>query len=216
MYNSQLRIFIQARMSSSRFPEKVLASFNGKPVIANVVDRILKIFTKEQIVIATSSDVSDDRLVSYMDGFGIAIFRGGLNNVFDRFQNCLRKHPCTWFFRLCADSPLIDADVMKRFVGYINREDLDLVTNVLVRTFPKGHSVEMIKSDTFAKIDQNKLTIEEKEHITKFYYNHPRDFRMQNIESSDPLLAKQNLCIDTIDDLHRLENFMKSAGNSTI
>lgn len=216
MDNIKLRVFIQARMSSSRFPEKVMAPFNGKPVIVNVIDRILRLFTKEQIVIATSLSVSDDRLASYVGGLGIAVFRGDLNNVFDRFQGCLKKYPCKWFFRICADSPLMDVDIIKRFVSYVDREDLDLVTNVLVRTFPKGHSVEMIKSDIFAKIDRNRLTVEEKEHITKFYYNYPREFKILNLESSDPLLAQQNFCVDTIEDLYRLEGYMGSSGNLTI
>ena len=79
------------------------------------------------------------------------------------------------------------------------------MTNVYPRTFPKGQSVEMLRSDTFAAIPADLLSEEEQEHVTKYYYNHPDRFRMLNIESGDPRLGQMSYVVDTIDELHRLE-----------
>jgi spore coat polysaccharide biosynthesis protein SpsF len=90
----------------------------------------------------------------------------------------------------------------------------DLVTNVQVRTFPKGHSVELIKSDTFERIDSLRLSAEEKEHVTRFYYNHPTEFRIINLSSENPSLAEVNYAVDTVDDFHRLEETLRLRDSS--
>jgi spore coat polysaccharide biosynthesis protein SpsF len=95
--------------------------------------------------------------------------------------------------------------LLKAVLKYANMPDIDLVTNVQIRTFPIGHSVEMIKSATFARIDSSQFTPEEKEHVTEVYYNHSTKFRIMNIESADPGLAKISFAVDTLEDLFRLE-----------
>jgi spore coat polysaccharide biosynthesis protein SpsF (cytidylyltransferase family) len=82
---------------------------------------------------------------------------------------------------------------------------IDLVTNVFPRTFPKGHSVELLNAGSFARLDSVLLSAEEQEHLTKVYYNHPERFRIVNVSSGDPALAAMNYCVDTLEDLRRLE-----------
>lgn len=200
-----VRIFIQARMSSQRFPGKVLAPFKGKPLIAQVIGRITQAVPAASVVLATSGEPADDPLVALVRELGIAVFRGPLENVFRRFQLCLEEYPCTWFFRICGDSPLLYGELLQILLAHSHRSDLDLVTNVYPRTFPKGQSVEMLRSETFAAIPGDLLSEEEQEHVTKYYYNHPDRFRMLNLESGDPRLGQMSHVVDTIDDLRRLE-----------
>ena len=200
-----IRAFIQARMSSTRFPGKVLAPLNGRPIIAHVISQVAKVMPADQITVATSTEPSDDPLVSYVQHLGISVYRGSLNDVFGRLQLCLKKYPCTWFFRVCADSPFLDSTLFQSMLRYRERLDIDLVTNVYPRTFPKGKSVEMLNATRFTKIDPNRLSSEEKEHLTKVYYLHPTEFRIINLESSDPSLAEMSFAVDTLEDLRRLE-----------
>jgi spore coat polysaccharide biosynthesis protein SpsF len=86
---------------------------------------------------------------------------------------------------------------------------VDLVTNVQVRTFPRGHSVELINSATFAKLDVLQLSPEEKEHVTRVYYNHPTEFRIINVTSENPTLAQLNFAVDTVEDFNRLEQTLR-------
>jgi spore coat polysaccharide biosynthesis protein SpsF (cytidylyltransferase family) len=191
-------------MSSRRFPGKVLAPLDGKPLLAHLVDRLKRVASADSIVLATSDHRSDDPLAAYVPRLGISLFRGPLDNVFERFRLCLDRYPCDGFYRISADSPMLDVNLLSRLAEKM-APDIDLVTNVFPRTFPKGHSVELLNSGRFARLDSVLLSAEEQEHLTKVYYNHPERFRIVNVSSGDPALAAMNYCVDTLEDLRRLE-----------
>lgn len=200
-----VRVFIQARMSSNRFPGKVLAPFHGRPLIAQVVHRVSEALPLEQITVLTSLEESDDPLALYVAGLGCGVFRGPLADVFSRFQLCLREYPCDWFIRISADSPLMDSRILSRALEYRQRTDLDLVTNVFPRTYPKGHSCEMVRSSIFAALDAGQLTPEEKEHVTKVFYAHSEQYNILNFESGQDVVSDEGLAIDTLEDYYRLQ-----------
>jgi spore coat polysaccharide biosynthesis protein SpsF len=200
----EVLVLIQARMSSARFPGKVLAPVNGSPMISHVIAGAERVFDKQALIVATSNEISDDPLDSYVRSLGVRIFRGPLDDVFTRFRLCLREHPCDWFFRISADSPLLNTSIMKAMLTYID-PSLDLITNVQKRTFPHGHSVELLNTRTFQKIMDARLSAEHREHVTKFYYENAGEFRILNLENTDISYTKLNFVVDTLDDLHRVE-----------
>lgn len=204
-----IRVFIQARMSSQRFPGKVLAPFRGQPLIRNVIDRVAHAVPLSQIVVVTSVDPTDDPLSLYIQHLQVACFRGSLEDVFSRFQRALNLYPCEWLIRVSGDSPLMDGEIITTMLDYAlhdpNRDQVSLYTNVFPRTFPVGHSVEIIHAQRFAAISADTLTADEKEHVTKVFYNHPAQYGIINRESGDPSLAQKRLVVDTLDDLRRLE-----------
>ena len=205
-----VRIFIQARMSSKRLPGKVLAPFAGRPMIAWVVERVAAVLPKEFITVLTSTEESDDPLALYLDHLGISYLRGPLGEVFSRFQLGLERYPCDWFIRISGDSPLYDSSLIERALAYKDRQDIDLVTNIYPRTFARGHSIEMLKASTFAAIDPARLTAEEQEHVTKYYYNHAGEFNIVNIESGLAEPPTEHLAVDTLEDFYRLERLALS------
>lgn len=202
-------------MSSTRFPGKVLAPLCGQPIITHVILQVARVIPSDRITVATTSEQSDDPLASYVQDIGISIYRGPLDDVFTRFRLCLKEYPCTWFFRVCGDSPLLDCALLQTALSYGDRQDVDIVTNVFPRTCPIGKSVEMLKSATFAAIDSKRLTPEEKEHLTMVYYNHPTEFKIINIELEDPGLAEESFCVNTLEDLRRLEENLRSGERTT-
>jgi spore coat polysaccharide biosynthesis protein SpsF len=201
--------FIQARMSSSRFPGKVLAPIGGTPMIARVIGGISSIYPKDRIVLATSTETSDDPLSLYVESLGIKVFRGPLDDVFGRFRLCLQANPCDWFFRISADSPLLNCSILAMMDSLVV-DSLDLITNVQKRTFPHGHSVELLNAEKFSQIDPTRLSADDCEHVTRFYYNHADEFRILNLENMDADYAKLNFVVDTLDDLHRVEAMEKT------
>ena len=211
-----LRVLVQARMSSSRFPGKVLAPFLGKPIIAHVIERIQIAVPSDQIILLTSSEMSDDPLAAYVERqLGITVYRGELENVFARFQGCLREHPCDWFARICADSPMIDGELIARLVGLV-RDDFDIVTNVSTRTFPPGQSVELMRTAPFLSVDSRTLTTQEQEHVTLPYYRKTSPYRMLKVVSSMPSLANTPMAVDSIEDLRKLEAFATNSPTAAI
>ena len=191
-------------MSSERFPGKVLAPCAGRPLVDRVAEAVARVVPRERVVLATSTDPTDDPLATYASAIGLRVFRGDRLDVFGRFQQCLLANPCDWFFRVCADSPLLDASVMERALKSA-RADIDLVTNLAPRTFPHGLSVELLRADAFAAIDGDALDAASREHLTRVYYANPGRFRILNLESEDPEAAARHLAVDTIDDLRRIE-----------
>jgi spore coat polysaccharide biosynthesis protein SpsF (cytidylyltransferase family) len=132
------------------------------------------------------------------------VFRGPLDDVFGRFRGALEAFPCRWFFRICADSPLLDASLFGRMLAHAARDDLDLVTNVFPRTFPKGQSLEMVSAPTFAGIDVATLSPALREHVTKVFYERAEAFRILNVTADAPA-AGEDLALDSLEDLRRLE-----------
>ncbi|RJR49541.1 MAG: hypothetical protein C4576_06605 [Desulfobacteraceae bacterium] len=125
----RVQAIMQARMSSRRFPGKVLAPFRGKPVIWHVVAAVRRALPRIPIVVATSTDAVDDPLNVYLRDLGIAVFRGSRDCVFDRFRACVAVHPCEWVLRICADSPLMDTKLLQTVVS---PQNIDMFTRLLV------------------------------------------------------------------------------------
>lgn len=196
-------VFIQARMSSRRFPGKVLAPFRGRPIILSVVEAVRSALPSAPIVVATSVEPSDDPLAAYLERIDVPVFRGALDDVVARFRGCLKAHPCARVLRVCADSPLLGAGVLRLVAAPTDR--FDLVTTTQRRTFPIGHNVELIDAEALRALPDKELDREDKEHLTRFFHRHPERFRILNVESGHPELATQNLAVDTIEDLARLE-----------
>lgn len=200
-----IRAFIQARMSSRRFPGKVLAPLNGTPLIAHVIDRAAEALPRGQITVSTSTEASDDPLACYVEHLGVAVHRGPLDDVFSRFAACLEANPCTWFFRLGADSPCLDPRLMLRMLPYAYDGEADLVTNVFPRSYPAGQSVELVRAETFRAVERSGLAPDQREHLTRYFYQHAGAYKIVNLSSGKPALSSLSFAVDRLEDLARLE-----------
>jgi spore coat polysaccharide biosynthesis protein SpsF len=196
--------FVQARMSSQRFPGKVLAPFRGEPVIAHVVRAVSAVIERDRIVVVTSDTPADDPLAAYIDTLGVHCFRGPHHDVFERFRQCASRQSAEWLLRVSADSPLLDPAILRRVIDAASAE-WDLITTIWPRTFPRGQNAELIRTTILLGVPACELTDSDREHVTPFFYRAQSRFRIRSIESGDPQLAERNLAIDTIDDLRRLE-----------
>jgi spore coat polysaccharide biosynthesis protein SpsF len=200
-----INAFVQARMSSRRFPGKVLTPFRGQALIMHVLAAVTRVLTTDRIVVVTSDETSDDPLVSHLRESGVHVFRGPLENVFERFRLCALAYPCEWILRVSADSPLLNPQVLQAVIAHSERPTCDLVTTIFPRTFPNGQNAELIRASTFMALDPSRLSSDDREHVTQFYYRNPERFRIANVESGNPRLAESSLAVDTVEDLQRLE-----------
>jgi spore coat polysaccharide biosynthesis protein SpsF len=200
-----MNIFIQARMSSSRFPGKMLAPIHGEPMIKLIVERLSAVLCAEKIVVLTSVETSDDPLVSYLNSIDVQYFRGDLDNVFLRFQKALKFFPCEHFVRVCGDSPIISAELVQRMMFLAIERNCDFLSNVEHRTFPKGQSIEIVRSDLFSRINAMELSENEQEHVMPFFYTKKNDYKTcfpRSIEN----LRHINTCVDEVADLKAIES----------
>ena len=196
-------------MSSARFPGKMLAPFRGRPLISSVVESVAVGGLRQQMVLLTSVEPSDDVLAEFaVSQCGIPVFRGSLDNVVGRFQSCLESHPCDWFVRISGDSPLMNGLLVKRMIDFI-APDFDIVTNVKRRTFPTGQSIECVRSAAFAALNSAALSPAQREHVTPVFYEQPH-WKVRSIVCRDPDWAGRRLAVDTPEDLRAVEAFAET------
>lgn len=202
-------------MSSSRFPGKVLAPFRGFPLLHHVIERVARVIPRSRITVATSTEFTDDPLAGYAATLGVRVHRGPLDNVFERFRGCLAEYPCDWFYRVCADSPLIRPDLLGSLAHHADPAQADIVTNVFPRTFPRGLSAELVRSAAFMAVDGRVLTPAEREHVTLHFYNHPDHYRIVNVPNPERIPdGGDSYTVDTLADIHRLEDAVAAAGEN--
>lgn len=200
--------FVQARMSSSRLPGKMLKMLQGRPIVDHVLDAAAIAVGRDYTVLLTSSEPTDDLLASHAAGLGYKVFRGDLRNVFGRFQACLKEHSCHWFFRICGDSPFLSPSLLEAALQRAkSSSESDIITNVFPRTFPAGQSVELIKSKTFLDIDIANLTGEECEHVTPVFYNNPLQYKIDALRPEEPYPIFPGFTVDTPEDFDRLDRY---------
>ena len=165
-----LGAIIQARMSSTRLPGKVLHKVKGKPMIQYLLESLGQCILIDRVVVATSTDDSDGPVADFCREYGIACHRGPLEDVAKRFVEALDVFGLDAFVRICGDSPLLDYRLVDRAVEIFNSGQFDMVTNVLHRTFPKGQSVEVIDSKMFKQAYPLMREDSEREHISSPVY----------------------------------------------
>ncbi|HVN96943.1 MAG TPA: NTP transferase domain-containing protein [Syntrophorhabdaceae bacterium] len=202
--NTKIGAIIQARMSSKRFPGKVLYEVKGKPLIQYIIESLQQCRAVNEMVVATSSDESDTPIEIFCDERGICCFRGNLLNVADRFRETALKFGYDGFVRINGDSPVIDYRLIDRAVSIFCEGDYDVVTNVLVRTFPKGQSVEVLKTSSFVEACMNLSDDDDREHVTRYLYRNADHYRIYNIQSSRNYSTVQ-LSVDTREDMERFK-----------
>jgi len=191
---------VQARMSSWRFPNKVLYEIAGKPLLQYLLERLEHCHCLDAIVVATSMQSSDTPVAEYCMKRGVGCHRGPLSNVAARFKEVLDEYQFDGFVRVSGDSPLLDQKLIDKAVGIFLRGDVDIVTNVLRRTYPRGQSVEVLRADTFGTVYESMREDEDLEHVTRFFYNHPENFRIHSFALAENLNWIQ-LSVDTRQDM---------------
>lgn len=174
---------VQARMSSSRLPGKVMMPLAGKPVIEQVFHQLSFSRRIRQAMLATSIDPRDEALAAWAGRSGIALFRGSLDNVLDRFYRAARQQAADAVVRVTADCPVIDPDVLDRVIEAFIDTDRDYVTNANPPTFPDGLDCEVFSMAALETAWKCAALQSEIEHVTPYIRNHPERFRLGNVAS---------------------------------
>ena len=204
-----IAIVIQARMSSSRFPEKVLSPLCGMPMLMWTINYCRKV--NLPLFVLTSTDESDNQLVGMLEKNDVSYYRGSLKNVVSRYLSFMREHQVKKVVRISGDSPLINPDVILKVIEQDQElADADLTTNVFPRSFPKGQSVEVIPRKSLELLRDRGLSESDIEHVTPYFYANYKEFKINNLNNTEDL-SSINLSVDTKEDLLRVDQFMALA-----
>ena len=170
---------LQARMSSTRLPGKVLRPLAGAPMILRQIERLRRCRRIDRLVVATSDDRTDDVLSDVLAGAGVLVFRGSLDDVLDRYRGALEAFgPADHVVRLTGDCPLADWEVIDAVIDAHVRTEVDYTANTLgERTFPKGLDVEVVRSSVLNEAASKAEDPHEREHVLPFVYNRAERYR---------------------------------------
>ena len=203
---------VQARINSSRLPGKALIQLGNQSILSLTINRLKRSSQISSLIIATSDQPADDKIENYARKLDVGVYRGNLEDVGSRLLETAISKNADAFVRISADSPFIDWRIVDHAVSLYRACHPDLVTNVFPRTFPKGQSVEIIKTSTLAGISKIERTPLQKEHVTPYFYDHFKEFRIvsftSGIDSSDSVH-----CIDDLDDFERAKDIVKETGH---
>lgn len=196
---------VQARMSSTRMPGKVLTPLLGKPMILRQIERLRQSHRIDQLVVATSDDRSDDVLVETLETAGIAVRRGPLNDVLGRYVQVVREFSPHTVVRLTADCPLADPAIIDHVIDEHLASSSDYTSNTLTPTYPDGLDVECVSADAFYKLANLPLSGQEREHVTLGIYSRPEDFELKSVTQS-PDRSSHRWTVDLPEDFRFVES----------
>ncbi len=199
-----LLAIIQARMGSTRLPDKALMDIAGRPMLGRVVDRVSLACDAagiNKIVVATTVNPSDDPIVEFCAKENIVCFRGDEADVLDRFYHAAKAHSADAVVRITADCPLLDPEVVKKIVARFQVGDCDYVSNTLRYTYPDGLDTEVFSFAALERAWREAKKPSDRQHVTPYFRG--VHFRTANVESETPVSPNQFRW--TVDDLRDLE-----------
>ncbi|MDP8237690.1 MAG: glycosyltransferase family protein [Candidatus Hatepunaea meridiana] len=205
---------IQARVDSTRLPNKVLAEIEGKPMLWHVVNRVGKSSLINQTIVAIPKDAANDRLAEFCESHNIQYFRGSNDDVLDRYCQAAKFYKSDVIVRITADCPLIDPEVIDKVVTVFLKNDYDYVCNTLPPTYPDGLDTEVIDRNALNVAWRNAELKSEREHVTPYILNNPDLFRIKDVRH-DIDLSNLRWTVDEPEDLEYIRNVYRKLGPSS-
>ncbi len=197
-------IVVQARMSSTRLPGKVMMPILGKSLLVRMIERLQMVRHEVTIVIATTVSNEDDIIVLEAEMLGIPFYRGSINNLVDRHYKAAKIHGADLVLKIPSDCPLIDPQVIDEVLDhyFANREKFDYVSNLHPATWPDGNDVEVMTIECLEKAWQHAAQGMQQEHTTPYIWENAGKFRIGNVSWSSGLdySMSHRFTIDYADD----------------
>ncbi|PIY07972.1 MAG: aminotransferase [Flexibacter sp. CG_4_10_14_3_um_filter_32_15] len=206
---------VQARSNSTRFPNKVTQTIEGKSLLEIQIQRMLKSKHIEQFIIATTTDAVDDAICDIAQKMNVPFFRGSEENVLDRFYQSAKDIKPNYVVRLTGDCPLIDAQLIDELIENTLKQDAKYGANCLTPIYPDGQDAEIFTFDLLEEANQKATTITQKEHVTPYISQKAKE----SIQKSDFYEVKSNLdyghirmTVDTKEDFLLIEKLIERLG----
>jgi spore coat polysaccharide biosynthesis protein SpsF len=191
-------------MGSTRLPGKVLFPLAGRPVLAQVVERLQRCRTADTVIVATSIRPENDVIAAWARALGVPCVRGSEEDTLGRFHLAAVEHGLDVVVRVSADCPLVDPGLLDEMVErfrQLQRDGpcCDYLTNILQRTFPRGLEVEIFTMEALVRCHQEDNDPGSREGVTVYILTHQDQFRLANFAGpSDE--SRHRWTLDTADD----------------
>ena len=178
---------VQARMNSSRYPEKIMLKIKNRPILDFVINQLN--FSKKinKLIIATTTKKIDDIIVNYASKNNINFFRGSEKDVLDRYYQCAKDFKLTTIVRITSDNPLVDPEIIDMAIQKFTENNYDYISTEHPPTFPQGYAVEVFSFKALENAWKNAKKLSEREHVTPYIYTNEKKFKLYNITNKKNL-----------------------------
>ena len=168
-------------MGSTRFPGKVLKLVDGvNPSLLYTINQLRESKFLKKIIIATTKNIEDDKIVDFAEKLNIEVFRGEPLDVLSRYYHCAKYYSLSSILRITADCPLIDPLIVDKGLSEFLDNNYDYVTNTFPRTFPDGNETEIFSFSALKIAYENAILPSEREHVTPYFRNNLKKFKIFN------------------------------------
>lgn len=179
-------VIIQARIGSSRLPEKVMRKILGKPLIGYLLDRVCNAKKVDKVILATTTKTEDDYLSEYVESLGFNVFRGSEDDVLSRYYHALCEFKSgsdnhNAVVRITGDCPLIDPGLIDKVVQTYQDKKADYVA--LSEDFAEGLDVEIFSESLLVEAFKEAKLPSEREHVALFFHNNKSLFNIYRIKN---------------------------------
>ena len=198
---SKAVLIIQARMSSKRLPGKMLMNIGNVPLYQYVYRRCQQVRGVDSVILATSTDKTDDTIANLAKLQGFHIFRGSLSTVIERYISCAQEAGADAIIRVCGDSPFIDARKAEQSLNRLYERDLAYI-GFRQNQYVRGLDSEVIRLSALQRSLELNDHPDNLEHVTHYIRQNFKIFKAEWLDIDlDPFGGKFSLTVDTAKDL---------------
>jgi spore coat polysaccharide biosynthesis protein SpsF len=173
---------VQARTSSTRLPGKVMLPLGGRTLLEQMLARVVRSRSLDDVVVATTPDPADDAIVELAGRAGVGSFRGHPTDCLDRHFAAALQRGADVVVKVPSDCPLIDPEVIDRVVGaHCGAGPSDYTSNLHPESYPDGNDVEVMAIEALATAWREARLPHEREHTTPFLWDQPDRFVLRNV-----------------------------------
>lgn len=200
-------IIVQARMTSTRLPGKVLKTVLGKPLLEYQIERLRRMKLADEIVIATTTNDTDQPIVDFCNRLDLPFFRGSEEDVLSRYYGAAVEYKADIVVRVTSDCPVIDSALSDKAISFFLKPQNDYDYLRLFQ-YPRGLDTEVF---TFKALEESYLEAEEKperEHVTPFLYRHPERYKVKYMSPVEDY-SHHRWTVDTPEDFELIKRIIE-------
>ncbi len=202
MYNGKKIVAtIEARMTSSRLPKKVLLDLCGKPSLQHIIERLRRSKFIDEIVIATTINKTDEPIIDLCKDINCKFFRGSEDDVLLRVLDTAKSVNADIIVEITGDCPVIDWRHSDFLIEQFFSDKYDYASNTIERTFPRGFDTQVFPVHVLDEVNVLTQDIIDHEHVSLYIYRHPEKFKLYNWVAPKELYHPEfEITLDTKED----------------
>jgi len=196
---------IQARMGSSRLPNKAMKLIDKKiPMLEQVINQIKFCKEIDKIVVATTTNEEDEKIFDFVKELDIPCFRGSEKDLLDRYYMCAKEFSFKTIVRITSDCPLIDPKIVDEIISQFKSNECDFTSNTIKRTYPRGLDVEVFSFNILEETWKNAKLPSEREHVTTYIKKSGNKYVCLNVEGINDI-SNLRLTVDREEDFKLIQ-----------